>query len=127
MIDVDAKMTKTSDGVWAPYEDSQFLIAHMSSLSFQRKLTRLQQPYRGKIDKGSIDPKISRDLTCEAMAGTILLDWKDVVNSKKEPVAFDEDLAKRVLINQPDVREFISNFAVNLDNFREEDTKALGN
>jgi len=127
MINVDAKMTKTSEGVWTHYEDSQFLIAHMSSLAFQRKLTRLQQPYRGKIDKGSIDPKVTRDVTCEAMAGTILLDWKDVVNSSQEQVPFDEDLAKQVLIHQQDVREFVSNFAVNIDNFREEDMKSLGN
>lgn len=127
MINVDAKLTKTTDGVWQEYEGSSFLIAHMSSLAFQRKLARLQQPYRAKIEKGSVDPRLTRDLTCEAMAGTILLDWKDVMNSDQQPVPFTEELGKQVLINQPDVRDFVSNFAVNLDHFREEDTKSLGN
>jgi hypothetical protein len=127
MINIDTKLTKTTDGVWTKYLDSSFLIAHKSSMLFQRKLARLQQPYRFKMEKGTMDPKVMLDVTCEAMAGTILLDWNNIINSKGEQVPFDEDLAKHLLLQHEDVREYVSDFTLNLDNFREEDFKELGN
>jgi len=126
MINVDTKLTLTTSGVWTKYNGTKFLVAHMSALPFQRKLARLQQPFRSKMEKGTIDPKLQRDLICEAMAGTVLLDWTDVVNSAGEQVAFSEELANQVLVNQQDVRDFISEFAINLDNFREESLNEMG-
>jgi len=126
MINVDTKLTQTEDGVWAEYNDSSLLIAHVSNLRFQRKLARLQQPHRSKIERHSLDPKIQSEILCKAMAGTVLLGWKDVVDANKQQVQFSEELAANVLINQPDIREFVSEFATDLDNFRDEAVKELG-
>lgn len=126
MISVDSEFNKAKDGVWADFEGSRFLIAHMSNLRFQRKLANLRQPHLSKINRNTIDPKLSQEITCKAMAGTILLNWDKVTNSRGEDVAFDEELAASVLIKQPDVREFISDYAVNLEHFRDDQIEEAG-
>lgn len=127
MINVDSEFNKAKDGVWADFEGSRFLIAHMSSLRFQRKLANLRQPHLSKINRNTIDPKLSQEITCKAMAGTILLGWDQVINGSGEPVEFDDELAAKVLIKQPDLREFISDFATNLEHFRDEALNDAGN
>lgn len=127
MINIDIKLTKTDDGVWTKFAGSKLLITHISSLKFQRKLARLQQPFKHKLDRGTLDPKEQRNILCEAMSGTLLRDWDDVVDSKGVKIDFSEEMASTVLKNQQDIRDFISDFAMNLDNFREEDFESLGN
>ena len=127
MINVDNEFSKTKDGVWAEFEGSRFLIAHMSNLRFQRKLANLRQPHLSKINRNTIDPKLSQEITCKAMAGTILLDWDQVVNNVGEKVEFTEELAASVLIKQPDVREFVSDYSVNLEHFRDDQIEQTGN
>lgn len=127
MINIDIKLTQTEAGVWAKYEGSKLLIAHMSSMRFQRKLARLQQPFRAKMDRGTLDPVQHKDILCEAMAGTMLLDWDDVTDKQGGKVPFSEELAITVLKGRSDIRDFVSDFAINLDNFREEDFQELGN
>ena len=127
MINVDNEFSKTKDGVWVEFEGSRFLIAHMSNLRFQRKLANLRQPHLSKINRNTIDPKLSQEITCKAMAGTILLGWDHVVNNVGEKVEFTEELAASVLIKQPDVREFVSDSAVNLEHFRDDQIEQTGN
>ena len=127
MINVDNEFSKTKDGVWVEFEGSRFLIAHMSNLRFQRKLANLRQPHLSKINRNTIDPKLGQEITCKAMAGTILLGWDRVVNSAGEKVEFTEELAASVLIKQPDVREFVSDYAVNLEHFRDDQIEQTGN
>lgn len=127
MINVDNEFSKTKDGVWVEFEGSRFLIAHMSNLRFQRKLANLRQPHLSKINRNTIDPKLSQEITCKAMAGTILLGWDHVVNNVGEKVEFTEELAASVLIKQPDVREFVSDYAVNLEHFRDDQIEQTGN
>ena len=127
MINVDNEFSKTKDGVWAEFEGSRFLIAHMSNLRFQRKLANLRQPHLSKINRNTIDPKLSQEITCKAMSVSILLGWDQVVNSAGEKVEFTEELAASVLIKQPDVREFVSDYAVNLEHFRDDQIEQTGN
>jgi hypothetical protein len=125
MINVDHNPVETEEGVWTEYEGSRVRIAHISCMEFQRKLSRLQQPYVKQIEKKSLDPKVQKKIMCEAMAGTIFRD-ADFVNSSGEPVPFTAELAAKVLANQFGLREFITEYASNLDNYRQEEAKALG-
>lgn len=127
MISIDTDFNKAKDGVWVEFEGSKFLIAHMSSLKFQRKLANLRQPHLSKINRNTIDPKLQQEITCKAMAGTILLDWANVVDKAGQAVEFTDELAARVLQNQPDVREFISDYSVNIEHFRDDLIEEVGN
>jgi len=126
MIVVDRNKSNQDKGVWTKFGDSQFKVAHTGSIRFQRILNRLQAPHRRKIEKGTLDPSISRDILCEAMAGGLLLDWKDVINSNKEEVPFSPEMAEMALKNNDDLREFLQEFALDLENFRAEEMEEEG-
>lgn len=126
-INVDNSTKKQTDGVWTEFGDSKFKVASTSSTKFQRILNRLQAPYRKKMEKGTLDPKVSKDILCEAMSEGLLLDWKNVVDGNGAEVAFDSEVAKRALLNNDDLREYLSEFAADLENYRTEEVKELGN
>ncbi len=126
-INVDQKRTAQERGVWTSFGGSKFKVVHSGSIKFQRTLNRLQQPYRRKIDKGSLDPEVSRKILCEAMATGILLDWKDVVDGQGQEVPFSSDVAEKALLNNDDLREYIQDFAMDLENYRAEEIVETGN
>lgn len=140
MIDVDHNPVETEEGVWTEFEGSRLRIAHVSCMDFQRKLARLQQPHAKKIEKGTLSPDVQKAILCKAMAGTILRDGdffravkgpdeKPVFENGKpklEKVPFTEALAEQVLKNQVNVREFVTEYAGDLDNYRQEETEELG-
>lgn len=126
MLNIDADFSLTDDGVWFEYDESKFKVAHISNLGFQRALARLQQPYRKKIENGTLDPKISRDLMCKAMAEHILLDWQDVVDGKGDKVPYDPQIGEKLLKSNGPFRDAISEFAMNVDNFKKEEKEELG-
>lgn len=114
-----------SNGVWAEYGAGRFKIAHTNNMRFQREISRLQAPYRKKIDKGILDPQIQLDIMCKSMAKGILLDWKDVGDGENE-IPFSEEVAIKVLTNNSELREFVQDFALDLANFREEEIEDTG-
>lgn len=119
--------TAVDQGQWTEYDGSKLLISHMSKLSFQRKLNRLNQPYRKKIENGTVDPEVTKRTTCRAMAGELLMNWDDtVLDSEGKPIPFSEDAAFDALMNDPNLREFVSDFAQNFDNYRREELQDLG-
>ena len=126
-INIDNSRKTQSEGVWTSFNGSQFKVAHTSSNKFQRILNRLQAPYRRKIDKGILDPAISKEILCTAMAEAILLDWKEVVNGKNETVEYSSEIATKALANNDDLREYIQEYAMDLENFRSETMVEEGN
>lgn len=125
-IVVDAKHSKISQGTWVEYGGSKFLVCHSSSLKFQRVFARLQQPHKSKIEKGSLDPAISKDIVCKAFAEALILDWADVIDSEGNDVEFTSESAYQALLNNPDLVEFIQEVANNLANFKDEEIESLG-
>ena len=114
-----------SQGVWTTFGAGKFLVAHTNNMVFQREITRLQAPYRKKIDKATLDPKIQLEIMCKAMAKGILRDWKNVGAEGKE-IPYNEDDAYKVLLLNSDLREYIQDFALDLENFRAEEIEDTG-
>ena len=125
-IVVNAKNDKLSQGTWVEYAGSQFLIAHSSNMKFQRVFARLQAPHRSKIDKGTLDPEMSKNLICKAFSQALILGWKDVIDSEGAPVEFTEDMAYQALMNNPDLLEYVQEVSNNLAYYKDEETAALG-
>lgn len=126
-INVDNSTTKQTEGVWTSFNGSKFKIASISSTKFQRVLNRLQAPYRKKIEKGTLDPKVSREMLCQAMSEALLLDWDDVVDGSGNKVPFGQDMAYKALMNNDDLRDYLSEFSQDLENFRAEEIHDMGN
>lgn len=127
MFDLKKSTTELENsGVWFTFREGKFLIAHTNNMVFQRLFTRLQAPYRKKIEKATLDPKIQLETMCKAMAKGVLLDWKNV-GSEGKKVEYSEDAAYNVLMFNSELREFVQDTALDLENFREEEIEALGN
>jgi hypothetical protein len=126
MFNVDSiDKDKTKLGSWADFSDGKFLIAHSGNLSFQREFSRLQQPHRKKIDRGNLDPKIANEIMCRAMSSSILLNWKNV-GSEGNELAYSEETAYNVLLNNDELREFVQEYSLDLENFRSETIEESG-
>lgn len=120
--------TPTLDtGVWKEFEGSKFLIAHISNMKFQRALARLQQPHKRKIEQGTIDPQVNKQIVAKAMAEGLLLDWKDVKNKEGAQTPYSTKAAEVALMKKPEFRDFVSDVSMNLEQFREEEIESVGN
>jgi hypothetical protein len=126
MINIDKDNSLLTAGVWMEYEGSKFLVTHMSNVAFQRAVMRRQAPHKSKIDKGTLDPALMREMMTRAMSEALLLDWADVVDGNGQKVPYSAEAGYKALKNNEDLRDYISDFALNLDNFREERKEELG-
>lgn len=126
MFDIEKSTAEQeTNGVWADFGGGRFKIAHTNNMVFQREMTRLQAPFRKKLDKGTLDPKTQLDIMCKAMARGILLDWRNVGSGGQE-IPFSEEAAIKVLTHNSELREFVQDFALDLENYREEEVEETG-
>ena len=120
-FNIDAMSSeKQQGGIWADLDGSKFLIASTDSFTFQREFSRLQRPFKKKIDKETLDPKQSLDLLCEALSKTILIDWKNVVDGQGKKVPYSQEAAKQALLTNSDFRSWVQEVALDSDGFKAE-------
>jgi len=126
MFQFDADLSTIDSGVWADWAGSRFLIAHISNMKFQKLLARLQQPHRKKLEQGSMDPQVNRDILCKAMSETILLNWENVSSMSGENTPYSHQNAFHALKSDPEFRDFVADFATQMANFRSGEIEELG-
>lgn len=126
MLNIDKKTTRTEEGTWLPYDGSDFLIAHISNLRFQRLFQKYQQAYKRKIEAGTLDPAVSKEIICKAMSEGIVLDWRKVQNDTGQDVPYSAETAFGVLLNNAEFREWVSEASMNLANYIEDEVTARG-
>lgn len=123
----NSRNAELDEGKWAKFQGSEFLIAHTSSLRFQRSLQRLQAPFRKQIEKGTMDPEDSKIIVCRSMSEAILKDWRDVVGPDGAPLSYTKDLGYTALMNNEELREFVQEYSTELANFRAAEIEEKGN
>lgn len=121
VIDDSNTRNKQTSGVWAKFGDSEFLVAHMGNLKFQRVISRLQAPHRFKIQKGTLDPAVARTILCRAMSEAIILDWRQVINSEGQDVPFSVESCEMALTNNDELRDWVQEFSSDLQNYKSEE------
>ena len=126
MFQFDADLSSIDQGVWTEWSGSKFLVAHISNLKFQKLLARLQQPHRKKLEQGSMDPQVNRDILCKAMSEAVLLDWADVVSMSGETVPFNVQNSFHALKSDPEFRDYIADFSTQMANYRRSEVAELG-
>lgn len=110
----------------AEFGGAKFTVSQASNPKFQRIFTALQKPHRRKIERGEMDPAESTAIAIKAMAQGILLDWTGVKTSTGEDVPYSQDTAIKLLTARPDLREFLQEFAIDMENFRAENLAQMG-
>jgi hypothetical protein len=126
MFNPDADHKTTDQGVWEEFQGAEFLIAHTSSIRFQRALSRGQQPVRKKIENGTLDPAENKKIICRAMAEGLLLDWRKTPDFTGDLPAYTPDLGFNALMKQPQFRDFVSDFSMQLVNFTRVEVEEVG-
>ena len=122
----DADIKSVDEGIWIPFNGSRFRIAHVSNLKFQRAIAKQQQPYRRKLETGTLDPAISKEIMCRALSEGVLLDWDGVVDKSGEAVTYEPERGFTSLMKNPEFRDFVSEAAQSVANYREEEVAELG-
>jgi len=119
------KITQTKQTVTQEYQGVPLTIARSNSPEFLEKFRRIAKPHQRAMDKRTLPAEKSLEITCEAMAGTVLVGWdeKALGEVTGDLCPFTEANAKELLINDPDCREFVSSVAGDLDQFLAEQTE----
>lgn len=126
MFQIDADLSSLESGVWEEYQGSKFLIAHISNSRFQRALAKYQLPHRRKIAEGTLDPEKNKEIVARAMAEGVLLGWDHVIDAQKQEVKYTPQLAYQVLMRDPEFRDFISEYAMAMTNFKAAEVDEMG-
>lgn len=126
MFQIDADLSSLESGVWEEYQGSRFLIAHISNSRFQRALAKYQLPHRRKIAEGTLDPEKNKEIVARAMSEGVLLGWEHVVDAQKQEVKYTPQLAYQVLMRDPEFRDFVSEYAMAMTNFKAAEVDEVG-
>lgn len=119
--DLMADANVMEEGIWVDfYGDSRLKIASSDSPKYNSYLARLARQNRIKLDDENPQYfQLIQDITAEAKAKHILLDWENIkINGKKTPYSWE--VGKQALLNSPKLREFVDEFASDFRNFKKE-------
>jgi hypothetical protein len=122
MLKITPVGDKAELGSWANYRGVKLKIARLNNTAYRNKLRSLMRPYQKEIDNNTLDDDLSDQLICEALTGTILLDWEKETFPGK--VEYTKDNAIDLLINDIDCRNFVLEFAGDIGNYLERDEVA---
>jgi len=127
MFNIEKRTQDTEDeGTWTDFKGSRFLIASSGSIKFQKMWSRLQQPHRKDILKNRLDPETQLDIMARAMSKTLLLDWSDVVGNDGNSIEYSHDMAFAALKGNSELRDFVTDYSTDLQNYIEEVKDDLG-
>jgi hypothetical protein len=111
---------KLTEGAWIDFAGGRFKIASINNFAFARAYAAAQRPFQRQIDKGTLDPAVSQELLCRAMSKHILLDWENV-GDNGSAVPYSPETAFNALMNNPELRSFVQEVAIDIGNFRAEE------
>lgn len=106
------------EGVWITYEDASFKICSTDSRRYRAAVARVSKTRSSaRLRK---DPEAAHDMTVEAMAEGLLIDWKNV---KSDGVDLPCNAENRLLVCQVEpIRNFLATEAQDIANFQREAT-----
>ena len=112
------------EGKWEDFgEGLSVKIARMGNPNYSKKFREIAKPYQKSIRRGTLGEQKSEELLIQAMADTILLDWKGLEENGK-PVKFTREEAIRVMTEYPDFRDAVSEVAGAIETFKLEEDEA---
>ena len=106
-----------NDGKWFDYRDgSRVRVARLNNDKF-RKIVRMKLKPYGMVR--NVPDQVMDDVTCRAMAESILLGW-DGFTSNGQPLTYSTETAHQLLKALPDFRDEISQFATAFEEYVKE-------
>jgi len=123
MLKITPVGDKAELGAKVIYRGVELLVARMNNSKYKYVFRQLIKPYQKEVENNTLDDDTSDRLLCEALAEGILLGWnKDTFPGN---VAYTKENAVELLLNDSDCRDFITDFANDINNYLEEDEEQI--
>jgi hypothetical protein len=109
-------------GVWVDfYGDSKLKLASIESAKYKSLLAKLARQNRLKMaEENDESNAVMADVTCEALARCVLLDWKGIGIAGQADVPYTWQMGKDALLKSQKFREFVSDRAADTTIFKKE-------
>lgn len=122
---------KEKDGVWfeSAFDDVDLLVARMNNPKFKKFFSKITNPYKKQIRRDLLSDEKSEQLYILALANTILLGWRNLVEGEDEvPVQYSVAKAVEYLTELPIFREIVVELAEDIEAYKEQELEeAEGN
>lgn len=99
------------------YPGVYFTIARANTPAYTKLLRETYGPYELLLRNGDMDPEIDAKLNAKVISRVILMGWRGVVYEGEE-LPFTTENAQRLLLELPDLRDWIWQQANQASNFR---------
>lgn len=119
MLKITPVGNKAESGAKAVYRGVELLVARMNNDVYKAAFRRLIRPYQKEVENNTLDEDTSESILSEALATGILVGWNEETFPGK--VKYSVANAKDLLLNDPDCRDFVTDFANDINNYLEED------
>lgn len=126
-VKIDAK--RAVEGVWHTYaEGIEVRVARMFNPNYERVVAELMKPHAKEYRAGRLSNEQMEDVRVQAIARTVLLDWKNVEDDDGQPMPYTPERGLAVLRDPGyvDLLAFISAKAGDWESYRlsvQEDAK----
>ena len=86
---------KEEEGVWVKYEGGVSLkIARLNNPKYKEYSLKRSKPHLRRLQAGTIDGDVAEDIMKDAIANTVLLDWKGLLDEKGNEIPFSQEKAR---------------------------------
>lgn len=112
-------------GIWLEFADASMKVrrAGGSNEEFSRVLGEKLRPHRHAMEAGGLDPKLSRRLLQETYFETVVLEWKNFVNRKGEPMELTLENFCGIMEELPDLWSAVVKACDEMRNFQASNVK----
>jgi hypothetical protein len=121
-MDVSKFQTNKSmeeEGVWVDVDGNgtRIKVARINNARYKKYFQKITKPYKRQIRTGTLSEDLAEKLLVDALANTILLDWKGFTKEGQD-FPYSVDHARLFLAESPDFRDFVSDAANEMETFR---------
>lgn len=110
---------KELEGVWRTTPDGfQLLVARMRNPRFEEYILSQGGLLRAAQETGRSN--LAHEVTREAVARTVLLDWKDVLDDEDKPIPFSHEKALEFFVKFPEFYTTVVMFAADRASYQAE-------
>ena len=114
-------------GTWVDfYNGSRLKIASSENAKYKAYIAKLARKHRLQLDQSNDDSTaLIQDITAEALAKFVLLDWEKVSLGGQQNVPYTPELGKQALLSAPKLKDFVTDQAADNTNFKKEQVEAV--
>lgn len=115
------------EGVWTSIDagtGARIKIARIGNRRYREAMTKRLKPYRRALRNGTLDERVTEQITAEVLAETVLLDWQGLTDGGT-PLAYSAEAARTLLCDTrfKDFRDLVVEMASDLELYRQQDLK----